>query len=90
MEKLPMESMNLIEENIEKLKTLFPTCVTETRDANGRLKQAVNFDALRMVLSNAVSDGPDTYGFQWVGKQAAEAEAYSVIHKTLRPCTPPQ
>lgn len=89
MEKLPMESMNLIEENIEKLKTLFPTCVTETRDANGRLKQAVNFDALRMVLSNAVSDGPDTYGFQWVGKQAAEAEAYSVIHKTLRPCTPP-
>lgn len=90
MEKLPMESMNLIEANIEKLKTLFPTCVTETRDANGQLKQAVDFDTLRILLGNAVSDGPDTYSFQWVGKQSAEAEAYRIINKTLRPCTPPQ
>ena len=72
--------------NVEKIGALFPNCVTETTDRNGKLKKAINFDLLRQMLSPDVVDGDEAYEFTWVGKKAAIVEANKPIRKTLRPC----
>ncbi len=89
MEKMKMQSPDLTARNIEMLKSLFPSIVTETRGADGQLKQAVDFDALQLLLGKNLADGPEAYRFTWVGKRAAMAEAARPIRKTLCPLTPP-
>ena len=86
MEKMKMESIDLTAQNIEKIAALFPNCVTEATDENGKLKKAVNFDLLRQMLSPDVVEGDEKYEFTWVGKKAAIVEANKPIRKTLRPC----
>ena len=86
MEKMRMETSDLSSANVEKIGTLFPNCITETRDENGKLKKAINFDLLRQMLSEDVVDGDEAYEFTWVGKKAANVEANKPIRKTLRPC----
>ncbi len=81
-----MESVDLTVRNIEKIEALFPNCVTETMDAEGKPRKAINFDMLRQMLSADVLDGGEAYEFTWVGKKAAIAEANKPIRKTLRPC----
>lgn len=73
-------------QNIDKIATLFPNCITETRDETGKLKKAINFDLLRQMLSDDVIEGDEAYEFTWVGKKAAIVEANKPIRKTLRPC----
>lgn len=85
MEKMKMESANITDMNIEKIAGLFPNCITETADENGKLKKAVNFDMLRAMLSEDIAEGDEAYEFTWVGKKAAIAEANKPIRKTLRP-----
>lgn len=89
MKKLKMESMDLIARNIKKLKELFPSCITESKGEDGRLKQTVRFDVLQALLGKELADGPEAYEFNWVGKRAAMAEAARPIHKTLRPVISP-
>lgn len=89
MEKMKMQSPDLTARNIEMLKSLFPSVVTETRGADGQRKQAVDFDTLQLLLGRSLADGPEAYRFTWVGKRAAIAEAARPIRKTLRPLTPP-
>ncbi len=86
MDKLKMETPDLIQANIEKLAALFPACVTESRGEDGKLKKAVNFELLRQMLSDVVLEGDEAYEFTWVGKKAAIVEANRPIRKTLRPC----
>lgn len=86
MEKMKMESANITDMNIDKIAALFPNCITETADENGKLKKAVNFDMLRAMLSEDIAEGDEAYEFTWVGKKAAIAEANRPIRKTLRPC----
>lgn len=86
MDKLKMQSVNLTDANIDKIAALFPNCITETADENGRLKKAVNFDMLKAMLSEDIAEGDEAYEFTWVGKKAAIAEANRPIRKTLRPC----
>lgn len=86
MDKMKMESVNLTDKNIEKIAVLFPNCITEAADENGRLKKAINFDMLRSMLSEDIAEGDEAYEFTWVGKKAAIAEANRPIRKTLRPC----
>lgn len=86
MDKLKMETLDFTQANIEKLATLFPSCVTEARDGDGKLKKAVNFELLRQMLSDVVLEGDEAYEFTWVGKKAAIVEATRPIRKTLRPC----
>lgn len=85
MDKLKMQSVNLTDANIDKIAALFPNCITETADENGRLKKAVNFDMLKAMLSENIAEGDEAYEFTWVGKKAAIAEANRPIRKTLRP-----
>lgn len=86
MEKMRMESVDMTEKNIEKIESLFPNCVTETRDEDGRLKKSINFEVLKQMLSDEIVDGDEAYEFTWVGKKAAIVEANKPIRKTLRPC----
>jgi len=86
MEKMRMETKDMTEHNIEKIGALFPNCITETRDENGKLRKAINFDMLRQMLSGEVLEGDEAYEFTWVGKKAAIVEANRPIRKTLRPC----
>lgn len=39
MEKLKMQTPNLVDKNVEQIARLFPNVVTETRDENGNLKR---------------------------------------------------
>ena len=86
MDKMRMESLNMTSENINKIETMFPNCITETKDKNGAPKKVVNFDILRQMLSEDVVDGDEAYEFTWVGKKSAIVEANKPIRKTLRPC----
>ena len=86
MEKMRMETPDLTAVNVEKIGALFPNCITEMADENGKLKKAVNFDLLRQMLSGDVLEGDEAYEFTWVGKKAAIVEANKPIRKTLRPC----
>ena len=86
MDKMRMESPDLTAQNIEKIGALFPNCITETVDENGKPKKAINFDMLKQMLSGDVIEGSEAYEFTWVGKKAAIVEANRPIRKTLRPC----
>lgn len=86
MEKMRMKSLDMTEENINKISIMFPNCITETIDKNGRAKKAINFELLRQMLSNDIVEGDEAYEFTWVGKRAAIVEANKPIEKTLRPC----
>lgn len=86
MDKMRMESVDMTAQNIEKMGALFPNCITETVDENGKPKKAINFELLKQMLSGDVLDGDEAYEFTWVGKKAAIVEANKPIRKTLRPC----
>ena len=51
MDRMKMESPDLVSENIKKIECIFPNYITETKDANGRSKKTVNFTLLRQMLS---------------------------------------
>lgn len=86
MDKMKMESVDMTAQNIEKIGAMFPNCITETKDENGKPKKAINFELLKQILSGDVLDGDEAYEFTWVGKKAAIVEANKPIRKTLRPC----
>lgn len=86
MEKMRMESVDMTAQNIDKIATLFPSCITETKGEDGKPKRAINFELLKQMLSDEVLEGDEAYEFTWVGKKAAIVEANKPIRKTLRPC----
>ncbi|HDV0664649.1 TPA: site-specific DNA-methyltransferase, partial [Acinetobacter baumannii] len=87
MDKLKMHSPNLVDANIEKISALFPNCITETKDENGELKKAIDFDLLKQELSQVLVEGEqERYRLDWVGKKEAILTANAPIAKTLRPC----
>jgi len=86
-DQLKMHSPNLVDSNIEKIAALFPNCITETKDENGELKKAVDFDLLKQELSQVLVEGEqERYRLDWVGKKEAILTANAPIVKTLRPC----
>ncbi len=87
MDKLKMHSPDLTQENIARIRDLFPGCVTEARDAvTGELRLAVDFDQLRQELSESIVEGPqERYRLDWPGKREALTIANAPISSTLRP-----
>lgn len=75
--KLNGESMNIVEDNIEKLKTIFPDVFTEGK---------VDFEKLQGVLGNYIETNDERYNFTWAGKQNALRLAQTPSTGTLRPC----
>lgn len=87
MDKLKMHSLDKGKENIEKIGALFPGCITERKDENGRMERAVDFDMLRQELSCAITEGnEERYRFTWPDKKKAVRLANVPTEKTLRPC----
>ncbi|HGN3171793.1 TPA: site-specific DNA-methyltransferase [Pseudomonas aeruginosa] len=86
MEKLKMHSPDLTQDNITRIRELFPSCVTETKAEDGSVKLAVDFDQLRQEFSGSIVDGPrERYQLNWPGKREALVLANAPITKTLRP-----
>jgi adenine-specific DNA-methyltransferase len=87
MDKLKMQSPNLVAQNIEKIAELFPNCITEDRDEKGVVRRAVDSDLLRQELSATLVEGPrERYTLTWPGKNEAILTGNAPIAKTLRPC----
>lgn len=87
MDKLKMHSVNKVDENIRKIGTLFPNCITERKNADGEVEYAVDFDMLRQELSSVVVEGnEERYQFTWPDKKKSILLANAPISKTLRPC----
>jgi len=86
MEKLKMHSPNLTQDNIARIRDLFPGCVTEAKGEDGTVKLAVDFDQLRQELAESIVEGPqERYHLNWPGKREALLTANAPIAKTLRP-----
>lgn len=87
MEHLNMQSMDKVAANVAKIRKLFPNCVTERINKEGRLEHAIDFDMLKQELSDHVVDGlQERYQFTWPDKRKAILAANAPINKTLRPC----
>lgn len=84
MDKMRMESLDITAQNVERIGGVFPNCITETVDENGKIKKAINFELLKQMLLPDVVEGDERYEFTWVGKKAAIVEANKPIRKTLR------
>jgi adenine-specific DNA-methyltransferase len=70
-------SANILTENIERLKTLFPEAITEEK---------IDFNILKQLLGGAVDEREEKYGLNWHGKRRARQLALSPSTGTLRPC----
>lgn len=87
MKHLNMQSMDKVAANVAKIRELFPNCVTERINAEGKLEHAIDFDMLKQELSDHVVDGlQERYQFTWPDKRNAILAANAPINKTLRPC----
>lgn len=77
MEKLNGQSADIIAENIDHLKALFPEALTEGK---------IDFDTLKLLLGGAVEEREEKYGLNWHGKRRARQLALIPSTGTLRPC----
>lgn len=71
------KSMDIVADNISKLKELFPEAFTEGK---------VDFDTLKEVLGDYIDDREERYSFTWNGKSKARMLAQTPSTGTLRPC----
>jgi adenine-specific DNA-methyltransferase len=70
-------SANLIDENIHRLKEIYPEVFTEGK---------IDFDALRQLLGDKIEEREEKFGLNWSGKRMAKQVALTPSNKTLRPC----
>lgn len=69
--------MDIVADNIEKLRAIFPDVFTEGK---------VDFEKLEAVLGNYVEKDNERYNFTWHGKAQALRLAQTPSTGTLRPC----
>ena len=87
MEKLNMQTTDVVDENIKRIGEMFPNCLTEVKDEKGRPQVAIDFDQLRQELSKNIVEGPEErYQFTWPDKRNAIRLANAPTTDTLRPC----
>nr|WP_198555355.1 site-specific DNA-methyltransferase [Kangiella profundi] len=77
LEKMDGKTLDIVTDNINKLKELFPEAITEGK---------VDFDVLKEVLGEYVDDREERYSFTWNGKSKARRLAQIPSTGTLRPC----
>ena len=87
MDKLKMQTTNIVDENIKRIGELFPNCLTERLNEEGKPEVAIDFDQLRQELSKDIVEGPEErYQFTWPDKRNAIRLANAPTTDTLRPC----
>ncbi|MBF9016732.1 MULTISPECIES: site-specific DNA-methyltransferase [unclassified Oceanispirochaeta] len=77
MDKMNGTTMDIVAENVEKLKELFPEAFTEGK---------VDFEALKEVLGDYTEGKEERYSFSWNGKSKSRMLAQTPSTGTLRPC----
>ena len=86
MERLNMQSKNILGENMEFIASRFPNVITETKDEEGNLTKKIDFELLMQELSGEIVEGnKERYQLTWPGKKEAILMANTPIKKTLRP-----
>ena len=70
-------SADLVAENLERLRALFPEAFTEGK---------ADFAVIRQLLGDAKDVGEEKYGLNWHGKRRARQLALTPSSGTLRPC----
>ena len=87
MKKLNMQTTNIVDENIKRIGELFPNCLIERINAEGKPEVAIDFDQLRQELSKDIVEGnEERYQFTWPDKRNAIRLANAPTTDTLRPC----
>lgn len=71
------QSADLIADNIDHIKALFPEVCTEGK---------IDFEVLKQLLGEAVEEREEKYGLNWHGKRRARQLALMPSTGTLRPC----
>ena len=71
------QSVDVVGDNLEKLKDMFPGAFSEGK---------VDFGILRQLLGDTVADKEEKYGLSWHGKRRARQLALTPSTGTLRPC----
>lgn len=84
-----MQSTNGVQENIGKIQSLFPDCVTETIDERtGELVRKVDFEKLQQNLSAVIISGrEERYQFTWPDKKKAILSCLPT-HLSMPHCVP--
>lgn len=75
--QLDGKSADIVSQNIEQLKQLFPEVFTEDK---------IDFERLQEVLGEYVEDKEERYRFDWHGKSQALRLSQTPSMGTLRPC----
>ena len=84
---MKMQSLDVTGSNIDKIAKLFPQCVTEHKDKDGKTVLGIDFEKLRDELSaDVIDEGEERYQFTWPDKKAHAHLANTPTTKTLRPC----
>ena len=87
MNKMKMQSLDVISSNIIKIAQLFPQCVTEHIGKDGKIVRGIDFEKLRDELSaDVIDEGEERYQFTWPDKKYHAHLANMSTTKTLRPC----
>ena len=71
------QSLDIVSDNISKLKELFPEVLTEGK---------IDFKVLQDILGNEIQEEDEFYRFTWSGKSQSRREAHKPSTGTLRPC----
>lgn len=81
MNKLDMESKDIVDENIQKISELFPNVIVESDTG-----KTIDFDMLKQELSKDIVEGvKEKYQLTWPGKKEAIVNANTPSKSTLRP-----
>lgn len=81
MNKLDMESKDIVNENIEKISKIFPNVIVESERG-----KSIDFELLKQELSKEIVEGnKEKYQLTWPGKKEAIVNANTHTNKTLRP-----
>jgi adenine-specific DNA-methyltransferase len=79
------QSADLVANNINKLKALFPELLTEST-VSGKTSASLNIDVLKALIGDATAtDADEKYGLNWHGKRRARQVALTPSMGTLRP-----
>ena len=84
---MKMQSYDAIGSNTQKIAQLFPNCVTEYVNKDGKLVQGIDFEKLQIELGDdVIAENEERYQFTWPDKKKAVREANIQTTSTLRPC----
>lgn len=84
--KMKLTSASHSDFTLEALRQIAPSAFTEVRGEHGELTHKVDFEALKELLGDNISNSnAERFGFYWVGKQDAKRAAAEPTRKTLRP-----